>query len=77
MCNLKYKYLIVRCVELHDQDPYREIICVTNDYEPYRQLGYEIYKIKKNGSVGLIKRYNNSDYITDYNDDYDDNDCKR
>lgn len=70
MNNLKYKYIIVWCRELEEQDEcdaYREIICLTNNYEPYKQFGYEIYKIKENGSTVLIKNYNLRDRI--YDDD--------
>lgn len=54
------KYLIVKCEELNDQyecDANRIPICILDDYEKYNRFGYEIYAIKDNGSLKLIKNY--------------------
>lgn len=53
------KYLIVECLELGDQfecDADRKPICITNDPSNYSS-GYDIYEIKKDGSLSLIKEY--------------------
>lgn len=55
-----YKYLIIKCDELGDQwecDANRTPICLTNDYDKYNTMGYEIYKIKENGTFELIRNY--------------------
>lgn len=60
MYYLKYNYLIVKCKELNDQyecDADREIICMVNDYQPFKRYGYEVYKVRANGSLELIQRY--------------------
>lgn len=53
------KYLIVECLELGDQfecDADRKPICITNDPSNYSS-GYDIYEIKEDGSLSLIKEY--------------------
>ena len=53
------KYLIVECTELNDQwecDADRRPICLTNDYSNYGR-GYEVYEVKDNGTLNLIKDY--------------------
>lgn len=59
------KYLIVKCKELADQfecDADRTPICITDDISKYHyKYGYEIYKINNNGSLTLIKEYDEGD----------------
>lgn len=60
-----YKYLVVECNELGDQwecDADRKPICLVEDYSQYNKRGYEIYEIKKDGTLDLIRNY---DDITD------------
>lgn len=54
------KYLIIQCDELGDQwecDADRTPICMTNDYSKYGGYGYEVYKLKSNGTFELVKEY--------------------
>lgn len=60
-----YKYLVIKCEELGDQwecDADRTPICVTNDYDKYNKLGYEIYEITTEGNLNLIRGYNDFAY---------------
>lgn len=60
MCNLKYKYLIVECEEMDYPigcDADRKMICVTNNYQPFKKFGYEVYKIEEDGMLNLIQEY--------------------
>lgn len=53
------KYLIVECNELGDQwecDCDRKPICITDDPQKYSS-GYDIYEVKKDGSLSLVKSY--------------------
>lgn len=53
-------YLIVECRALNDQfecDADRTPICVTEDYSKYNKYGYEVYEIKEDGSLKLIRDY--------------------
>lgn len=55
-----YKYLIVKCDELGDQwecDANRTPVCVTNNYDEYNTMGYEIYEITAEGNLNLIRNY--------------------
>lgn len=57
------KYLIVKCVELNDQyecDADRTPICMTDNKEEYWKSGYEIYEVRSNGKLELIKE----NYVT-------------
>lgn len=59
------KYLIIKCKELADQfecDAERIPICITDDMSKYNyRYGYEIYKINNDGSLTLIKEYDEGD----------------
>ena len=59
------KYLIVKCKELEDQlecDADRIPICITDDISKYKyRYGYEIYKIRSDGSLTLMKGYDEED----------------
>ena len=51
-------YLVVKCTPLDDQwetDAAREPLCITADLAPYEGEGYEVYQIKKDGTLELIK----------------------
>lgn len=53
-------YLIVECRPLNDQwecDADRTPICLTKDYSSYYEFRYEVYKVKENNSLELIKEY--------------------
>lgn len=53
-------YLVVKCEELSDQyecDADRTPICITKNYKPYDDYGYEIYEIMSDGKLKLIKDY--------------------
>lgn len=53
-------YLVVRCTPLDDQwetDAAREPLCITADITSYEGEWYEIYQIKEDGTLGLIKEY--------------------
>jgi hypothetical protein len=55
-----YKYLIVKCKELNDQyecEADRKIICMTNNYQPFKKYGYEVYEMRENGSFKLIQEF--------------------
>lgn len=52
------KYLIVKCVDLNDQyecDADRTPICMTDNKEEYWKSNYEIYEVRSNGKLELIK----------------------
>ena len=54
------KYLIIKCKELKDQwecDVDRAPICITNDFNKFNKFGYEIYEIRANGTLRLLKDY--------------------
>ena len=56
---MEFKYLIVKCEELHDQyecDADREPVRLTNDASIYG-IGYEVYEIRPDGSLDCIKGY--------------------
>lgn len=58
---MKMKYLIIKCVELEDQfecDADRTPICITDNFNKFNKYGYEIYMIHANGTLNLIKHYN-------------------
>lgn len=51
-------YLVVKCTPLNDQyetDAHREPLCITADLVSYEGEGYEIYQIKKDGTLELVK----------------------
>lgn len=53
-------FLVVKCTPLNDQyetDAHREPLCITADTASYEGEGYEIYQIKENGTLELIKEY--------------------
>ena len=53
-------YLVVRCTPLDDQwetDAAREPLCITADITSYEGEWYEVYQIKENGTLELIKEY--------------------
>lgn len=53
-------FLVVKCTPLNDQyetDAHREPLCVTTDIDSYEGEGYEVYQIKKDGTLELIKEY--------------------
>lgn len=53
------KYLIVKCEELNDQyecDADRKPIYITDDPSNYSS-GYDIYEVKEDGTLPLIKSY--------------------
>lgn len=53
-------YLVVRCTPLDDQwetDAAREPLCITADITSYEGEWYEIYQIKEDGTLELIKEY--------------------
>ena len=53
-------YLVVKCTPLDDEyetDAAREPLCITADLAPYEGEGYEVYQIKKDGTLELIKEY--------------------
>lgn len=53
-------YLVVRCTPLDDQwetDAAREPLCITADITSYEGERYEIYQIKEDGTLELIKEY--------------------
>ncbi len=55
------KYLVMECNELGDQwecDVNMQPLCITDDKERFWELGYEIYEIYSDGSLELIKPYN-------------------
>lgn len=55
-----YKYLVIKCEELGDQwecDADRKPVCVVNDYSQYNKHGYEIYEIKTDGTLKIIREY--------------------
>lgn len=60
----KMKYLIVECEELGDQwecDANRAPLCITDDISKYEhEYGYEIYKVKNDGTFSLIKNYDDT-----------------
>lgn len=54
------KYIIVECEELSDAwecDCDRTVKKVVEDCEPYWSFGYEIWLILSDGSVKLVKEY--------------------
>ena len=54
------KYLIIECNELGDQwecDADRRPLCITDDKDKFWKVGYEIYEIHSDGSLELIKHY--------------------
>ena len=59
------KYLIIKCDELGDQwecDAYRTPLGITNDISLWKDLrGYDIYKIKSNGKLEMVKDYEEGD----------------
>lgn len=53
-------YLVIRCTPLDDQwetDAAREPLCITADITSYEGEWYEIYQIKEDGTLELIKEY--------------------
>lgn len=53
-------YLVVKCTLINDQyetDVHREPLCVTADIDSYEGEGYEVYQIKEDGTLELIKEY--------------------
>lgn len=55
-----YKYLVIKCDELGDQwecDADRKPVCVTDNYDKYNKMGYEIYEITAEGNLNLIRNY--------------------
>lgn len=53
-------YLVVKCTPLGDQwetDAAREPLCITADIDSYESEGYEVYQIKEDGTLELIKEY--------------------
>ena len=53
-------YLVVKCTPLGDQwetDAAREPLCITADITPYEGEWYEVYQIKEDGTLELIKEY--------------------
>lgn len=53
-------YLVVRCTPLDNQyetDAAREPLCITADITSYEGEWYEIYQIKEDGTLELIKEY--------------------
>lgn len=53
-------YLVVRCTPLDDQyetDAAREPLCITADITSYEGEWYEVYQIKEDGTLELIKEY--------------------
>ena len=53
-------YLVVKCTPLGDQwetDAAREPLCITADITSYEGEWYEIYQIKEDGTLELIKEY--------------------
>lgn len=58
---MKQNYcLVVRCTSLDDQwetDAAREPLCITADITSYEGEGYEVYQIKEDGTLELIKEY--------------------
>lgn len=53
-------YLVVRCTSLDNQwetDAAREPLCVTANTDLYEGEGYEIYQIKKDGTLELTKEH--------------------
>lgn len=53
-----FQFLIVECIELHDQYECEcdcTPVCLTNDISEYNKEGYAIYKIRKDGSLTLVK----------------------
>lgn len=54
------KYLVMKCNELSDQwecDADRTPVCITEDKRKYWKMGFEIYKINKDNTFTLIKKY--------------------
>ncbi len=54
------KYLIVECQELGDQfecDADRTPLFVVDNFDDFNCRGYEIYEIKEDGILELIKEY--------------------
>lgn len=54
------RYIIVECEELNDAwecDCDRTVKRVVEDYKPYWSFGYEIWLILPDGSVKLVKEY--------------------
>lgn len=50
-----FKYLLVRCEELHDQfecDCNRTPVCLVEDYKTVDTDGMEVYEILENGEIG-------------------------
>lgn len=69
------KYLVIECAELGDQwecDADRTPICVTDDYSEYDKSGYEIYEIHEDGTLEIIRHYDEvsseSMYVCVWND---------
>lgn len=55
-----YKYLVIECNELGDQwecDADRKPVCLVEDYSQYNKRGYEIYEIKTDGTLKIIREY--------------------
>ena len=53
-------YLVVKCTPLDDQwetDVAREPLYITADLAPYESEGYEVYQIKKDGTLEQLKEY--------------------
>lgn len=56
----QYYYLVVKCTPLTDQyetDAHREPLCITADLVSYEGEGYEVYQIKEDGTLELVKEY--------------------
>lgn len=56
----QYYCLVVKCTPLNDQyetDAHREPLCITADITSYEGEGYEVYQIKKDGTLEQIKEY--------------------
>lgn len=49
-------FLVVKCTPLNDH-AHREPLCITADLVSYEGEGYEVYQIKEDGTLELIKEY--------------------
>ena len=63
------KYLIVECTILNDQfecDADRTPVCITENPYYYDKYGYEIFKIKKDGTFEMLRYFEYEDNYLKY-----------